>query len=115
MLVIHHIPAVAFRMGWVLLSLAACAAAQETADVQKLATRDAGPAVIAPDIRTLFKVKYVAQGSVYLDGGRGAGLAEGMTLTIKRVGTQATQSGSGEATGNWIVAQLQVVSVADSS
>jgi hypothetical protein len=34
--------------------------------------------------RTVFQVRYVADGSVYIDGGREAGLAEGYRLTIKR-------------------------------
>lgn len=35
--------------------------------------------------RTVFHVRYVAAGSVYLDGGREAGLSEGFHLTLKRV------------------------------
>ena len=34
--------------------------------------------------RTVFQVRYVAAGAVYIDGGRAAGLAEGFHLTIKR-------------------------------
>ena len=34
--------------------------------------------------RTVFQVRYVAEGAVYIDGGREAGLAEGFRLTIKR-------------------------------
>jgi hypothetical protein len=34
--------------------------------------------------RTVFQVRYVAAGAVYIDGGREAGLAEGFRLTIKR-------------------------------
>ncbi len=35
-------------------------------------------------LRTAFRVKYVAQGIVYLDGGRDAGLAEKMKMTVRR-------------------------------
>jgi len=35
-------------------------------------------------LRTSFRVRYVASGSVYLDGGRAAGLSEGFHLTVKR-------------------------------
>ena len=34
--------------------------------------------------QTVFQVRYVAAGAVYIDGGREAGLAEGFHLTIKR-------------------------------
>src|SRR4030042_4255720 len=57
-------------------------------------------------VRTEFKVKYVAEGAVYLDGGREAGLSEGHKLTITR---QA--AGSSPV----ILAQLTVVSVASTS
>lgn len=35
------------------------------------------------EVRTTYNVKYVAEGAVYLDGGRAAGLAERMKLTIR--------------------------------
>lgn len=66
-------------------------------------------------LKTMFRVKYVAEGTVYLEGGRNAGLAEGMKLTIKRSASIATESGNGEATGSWIIGELTVISVADSS
>jgi hypothetical protein len=83
----------------------------------------------ASDIRTAFRIKYVAQGAVYLDGGRNAGLAEGVKLTIKEAavntGTSAAKTGVGAASAAQkttsetsepkIVAELQVVSVAESS
>jgi hypothetical protein len=41
-------------------------------------------AVVAnPGMRTEFHVKYVEQETAYLDGGRSAGLAEGMKLIVK--------------------------------
>jgi hypothetical protein len=42
----------------------------------------------ANEPRTLFRVKYVAAGAVYLDGGRDAGLTEGMKLTVTRPAPQ---------------------------
>jgi hypothetical protein len=52
--------------------------------------------------RTAFRIKYVAEGAVYIDGGRAAGLAEHMTLTV-------------ESAGGEPVAELEVASVAESS
>lgn len=57
----------------------------------------------------------MADGAVYLDAGRNAGLAEGMRLVVRRPGAAATDSGNGEAEGRWVVARLQVVSVAEMS
>jgi len=54
-------------------------------------------------VRTSFQVKYVAEGSVYLDAGSKAGLAEGMKLTVRRK--------PGEAA----VAELAVTAVAEAS
>ncbi len=62
-----------------------------------------------------FRVKYIADGAVYLEGGREAGLAVGQTLAVRRTGTVAPGSGTGEITATRIIAQLDVVSVADSS
>ena len=73
------------------------------------------PVVLPPsglNIQTAFKVKYVGQDIVYLVGGRGAGLAEGMKLTIKR---RAGGSDAPEASGTATIAELVVASVADSS
>lgn len=67
-----------------------------------------------PDFRTNFRVKYVASGVAYLDGGRGAGLAEGMKLVVRDTPTGsvvAAASGSDEH----IVAELEVKSVAEAS
>ena len=36
-----------------------------------------------PSLRTVFKVKYVAEGVAYLEGGKAQGLAEGMKLVIE--------------------------------
>ena len=54
-----------------------------------------------------YRVKHVAEGAVYLEGGRGAGLSEGVRLTIRRpaAGSQPEQ----------VVAELEVTSVASAS
>jgi hypothetical protein len=46
------------------------------------------------DDRYLFKVDHVDQNTVFINGGKSAGLAEGMTLTIKREGRYFTASGA---------------------
>jgi len=46
--------------------------------IPELAARRANP-----DFRIAFRVKYVASGAAYLDGGRAAGLAEGMKLVVR--------------------------------
>ncbi len=54
-------------------------------------------------VRTSFQVKYVAEGTVYLDAGSRAGLAQGMKLTIRRKGEEG------------VVAELAVAAVAEAS
>jgi hypothetical protein len=59
-----------------------------------------------PEARSSFRIKYIAAGVVYLDGGRAAGLAEHMKLTVQRDNAGAAGSS---------IAELEVVSVAESS
>jgi hypothetical protein len=66
-------------------------------------------------VRTKFRVKYIAEGAVYLDGGSSAGLVEGQKLVVKRSGTTATGSGTGQVQATRIIAQLEVISVAEAS
>jgi hypothetical protein len=61
-----------------------------------------------------FKVKYVAEGVVYLAGGRSAGLEEGMTLTVTESKKGASRSFSATE-ANATVALLRVISVAETS
>src|SRR2546425_1490133 len=68
-----------------------------------------------PESRPAFRVKYIADGAVYLEGGSGGGLAVGQKLVVKRSGTTAPRSGSGEVQASRIIAQLEVVSVAETS
>ena len=57
--------------------------------------------------QTKFGIKYVAEGAVYLDGGRNAGLAEGQKLTVRR-------SDPDHPEGR-VIAEIEVSSVASSS
>ncbi|MBZ5568374.1 MAG: hypothetical protein LAN64_11055 [Acidobacteriia bacterium] len=73
------------------------------------------PVVLPPSglhVQTMFKVKYVAEHSVYLNGGRAAGLSEGMKLTIRR---RAQRSDAANASGAVDTAELEVASVASAS
>jgi len=67
-----------------------------------------------PDFRTTFKIKYVAEGVAYLDGGRSAGLTEGMKLVVRDTPTGSVASAADGNQDN-IVAELEVMSVADAS
>jgi len=78
------------------------------------------PATANPDIRTVFRVKYVADGAVYLDGGRADGLAEGIALVVKDDSAKANTPTAGATTAAppavvAITAHLKVISVAQNS
>jgi len=69
-----------------------------------------------PDFRTAFRVKYVAQDTAYLDGGRSVGLIEGMKLVVRdlpNAGGVAALGANSAAAGD--VAELEVLSVAEGS
>src|SRR2546425_2710807 len=65
-----------------------------------------------PESRPAFRVKYIADGAVYLEGGSGGGLAVGPKVGGKRSGTTAPRSGSREGHASRIIAQLKVASFA---
>jgi len=67
-----------------------------------------------PDFRTAFRIKYVASGSAYLDGGRSAGLSEGMKLVVRETHTNSAIAAA-DGSDDHIVAELEVTSVAESS
>jgi hypothetical protein len=67
-----------------------------------------------PDFRTTFRIKYVASGVAYLDGGRSAGLTEGMKLVVRDTPTRSVVAAA-DGDGDNVVAELEVVSVAESS
>jgi len=73
------------------------------------------PQESAPQVQTTFRVRYVADGSVYLEGGRTAGLTEGMKLVIKQSTKKAATDNSEKGIEPGVVAELKVVSVAASS
>jgi hypothetical protein len=72
------------------------------------------PTQANPDVRMAFKVKYVAEGVVYLNGGSNDGLTEGMKLVVKQIdpGSKPTASKTEDAQP---IADLQVASVAQAS
>jgi hypothetical protein len=67
--------------------------------------------------KTGFRVKYIAEGVVYLDSGRAAGLKEGQQLIVQRDVAPEIQGASKPAppTSAAAIASLQVISVAASS
>jgi hypothetical protein len=67
-----------------------------------------------PDLRVAYRIKYLAEGVVYLEGGRNEGLSEGTKLNVKALDpTSRPTAAKGEETQ--VVAQLEVSSVALSS
>ena len=77
------------------------------------------PALIArpddPSLHTVFRVKYVAEGVAYLEGGRAQGLAEGMKLEVQDSSLPAEQGDSANAADPRVVAELEVSAVAETS
>lgn len=80
------------------------------ADLPVLALR-----AVDPNLRTVFKVKYVADGVAYLDGGRSSGLTEGMKLQIKDTDLPAQQGSTADPNDPRAVAELEVTAVAETS
>jgi len=68
-----------------------------------------------PSLRTVFKVKYVAEGIAYLEGGRAQGLKEGMKLLVVDNNLPAKQGESVNHADPHVVAELEVSAVADTS
>lgn len=67
------------------------------------------------DVPTEFRIRYVNGSNVYIDGGRSAGLAEGMVLVLKQsLQTDPTAAGN-QAVAPGVIAQLRVVAVASTS
>jgi hypothetical protein len=71
--------------------------------------------VTDPGFRTAFRVKYVAKGVAYLDGGRSSGLAEGMKLEVEDSNPPLPQGSTADPNDPRIVAELQVSGLADTS
>ena len=68
-----------------------------------------------PDIRVAFRVKYVAEGVAYLEGGRNDGLAEGMKLEVKAIDPSQKSTAAAKPADAQPIAELEVASVALSS
>ena len=85
------------------------------------AAQDAGPPNADParstaaPVRSTFHVRYVSGTSVYVDGGRDAGLTEGMALVLKQDPTKPANDASNAAIEPGIIARLKVIAVASTS
>jgi hypothetical protein len=79
-------------------------------DLQLAALRAANP-----NLRTVFKVKYVAEGVAYLDGGRNDGLAEGMKLEILDSDLPPRAGQVVDPADPKVAAELQVSGIAETS
>jgi AMIN domain len=97
-------------------TVSAGATAGSTASVTPGTDETAMPLSAAdPGFRTVFKVKYVAEGVAYLDGGRSSGLAEGMKLEVKDGNLPPQQGATADPSDPNVMAELQVSGVADTS
>lgn len=65
--------------------------------------------------RSVFRVKYIAEGAVYLDGGRAAGLKEGEKLVVERPAESPVSETTGPPSPDGVIGELAVISVAASS
>lgn len=63
----------------------------------------------------VFRVKYVTSGTVYLEAGRNAGIREGMKLSVVNASVDGVVDNGARFRGEDHVAELQAISVADSS
>lgn len=68
----------------------------------------------ADEVKTAFRVRYVAGASVYIDAGRNAGLAEGMRLIIAPPPSPTSEAAQQQAAGA-VTAELKIISVAENS
>jgi hypothetical protein len=67
------------------------------------------------NLRTVFRVKYVAEGVAYLDGGNADGLNEGMKLEVRDDALPARQGDSASAADPRVMAELEIGGVAETS
>lgn len=91
-----------------------------TAPVQSTAPTESKAPVLAirapdPNLRTVFHVKYVAEGVAYLDGGRSSGLKEGIKLEIIDGDLPSREGFAVFPADPRIVAELEVSGVAETS
>lgn len=83
--------------GFLATIMACCAAAQSTPP------------------KNIFHVKYVTEGTVYVDAGRNMGLKEGMLLSVVRLSSEGEMTEAIRFSNAPEIAGLRVVSVADTS
>src|SRR5271165_6988002 len=81
-----------------------------TADQTLLALQAADP-----NLRTVFRVKYVADGVAYLDGGSSSGLGESMKLEVRETNLPVQQGAIVDPGDPSVVAELEVTAVAETS
>jgi hypothetical protein len=67
-----------------------------------------------PDLRVAYRIKYLAEGIAYLEGGRNEGLSEGTKLNVKAL-DPASKPTAAKGEETQVVAELEVSSVALSS
>ena len=84
------------------------------------------PKTVPVEVRTIFRVRYISGNSVYLEGGRSAGLTDGMRLVVHGqpitkapaapTSDSSMSSTAGEETTTLAtIAELKVVAVAETS
>jgi hypothetical protein len=69
----------------------------------------------AAPAKTIFHIRYIAEGTVYVDAGRNAGLEEGMHLHLVHADPNGGTTESVRFQGLEPIADVRIVSVADSS
>jgi AMIN domain-containing protein len=94
-------------------SSVATAASSQPATTAESNSTIAAPVINQPNVgvRIAFQVRYVADGVVYLDGGRNDGLAEGMKLIVHD-GDAPTVLNAANYQQGQAIAELQIASVA---
>src|SRR5579863_10116491 len=90
-------------------AVAAAGAPTPTPEVTMIARTD------DPSLRTVFKVKYVAEGVAYLDGGRSSGLTEGMKLEVQDSDRLPREGAVVDSSDAGVVAELVVTALAETS
>jgi len=95
-------------------------ASTPTASTPVASASDATQAVLTvraadPSLRTVFKVKYVAEGVAYLDGGRSSGLTEGMKLEVQDSDHVPREGVAVEPSDAGVIAELVVTAIAETS
>jgi hypothetical protein len=68
-----------------------------------------------PEKPSVFHVKHTTSDTVYLDAGRNSGIKEGMLLSVVEAPAETAQGDGARFRGEAHVAELRVISVADSS